>query len=140
MHRILKIISLIILFGFHYITFAAPFSHELPIHITADSSTVNYKTGVTTYEGHVNIEQGTSRLQADKVVTQIAQHKLQEAIAYGIYKAAVYNTIPRTGDLPLQAKAKIIKLYPLLSTVMLEGDVLVTQGESTLKALLLFTI
>src|SRR4029079_3102275 len=96
---------------------ALPNDSEQPMKIVADSSLFNYKTGIDTYEGNVKIDQGTSHLIADRLITKKnKQHKMIEAIATGIKKLAEYSTIPKTGDAPLNAKAKIIKFYPLTST------------------------
>lgn len=111
---------------------AHPDDAKEKIHLTANSQEFNYKTGINTYEGNVRIDQGTTHLIADKVVTKNNdQHKLFEAIAYGTKQLAKYTTIPKTGDIAMQAEAKVIKFYPLTSTIVLEGDVIVTQGENS---------
>ncbi len=102
------------------------------MHINSDSSTFNYKTGANVYDGNVKIDQGTTHLTADRVVTTSnAKHKIEEAIAYGLSQLAEYTTLPKTGDDVLHAKAKVIKFYPAQSLVMLEGDVIVTQGKNS---------
>ncbi len=104
------------------------------MHITSDGSTFNYKTGTNIYEGHVKIDQGTTHLTADRVVTtNNNQHKIEEAIAYGFTQLAEYTTLPKPGDPVLHAKAKVIKFYPAKSLVYLEGDVVVTQGKNSFE-------
>ncbi len=104
------------------------------IHIHADSSTFNYKTGTNIYEGHVKIDQGSTHLTADRVVTtRNNQHKIEVAIAYGLTQLAEYSTTPKLNDPVLHAKAKIIRFYPATSIVNLEGDVLVTQGKNSFQ-------
>ncbi len=104
------------------------------LHIFAESGTYNYKTGVNVYEGNIKIDQGTTHLTADRLITKSnAQHKIQEAIAYGLQTLAHYWTLPKIGDPEVHAHAKIIKFYPLESNVTLEQDVHVTQGENSFQ-------
>lgn len=111
---------------------ALPNHEEQIIHIVADSSTFNYKTRFNIYQGNVRVDQGVSHITAERLTTQSnSKHQLEEAIAYGNNTLAEYWTIPRSNDKPLHAKAKTIKLYPLKSLIILEGDVIVSQGESS---------
>jgi len=111
---------------------ALPEDSEKTIHIVADASEFNYKTGVDTYEGNVRIDQGTTHLRADRLVTQKNEHhKIVSAIAYGVQRRAKYSTIPKEGDLVLNAEAKVIKYFPVTATIILEDDVRVTQGENS---------
>ena len=114
--------------------FALPADSEKTMSIVALSSLFNYKTGTNTYEGDVKIDQGSTHLTADRVVTQNNDHhKIDTATAYGIQKLAEYITLPKDGDLPFHAKAKVIKFFPATSIVILEGDVVVTQGENSFQ-------
>jgi lipopolysaccharide export system protein LptA len=114
------------------IAFALPDDGKKNLHIIADSTLLNYKSGFNTYEGNIKIDQGETRLTADRFTTQNnTQHKMEEAIAYGTNKLAHYWTIPRKGDPVFHAKAKVIKYYPIKSMVVLQGDVIVTQGDNS---------
>lgn len=104
---------------------------EEKVHIVADSGIYNYKTGVNIYEGHVKIDQGTTHVTADKLITKNnAQHKIQEAIAYGLQGKAHYWTLPNPDEKVIHAWAKIIKFYPIESNATLEKEVFVIQGEN----------
>jgi lipopolysaccharide transport protein LptA len=112
--------------------FALPEDSGKNMHITADTTLFNYKTGFNTYEGDVKVLQGETHLAADLVTTQNNDHhKITVAIAYGKSKLAHYWTLPQKGDALFHAQAKIIKFYPLTSLVVLQGDVLVTQGNNS---------
>lgn len=114
------------------IAFALPDDSEQIMHIIADTSAFDYKGGQSTYEGNVKVDQGSSHLTADRVVTKNnAQHKIEEAIAYGTNKLAEYTTLPKPGDAVFHAKANVIKFYPPKSMIILEGKVLVTQGDNS---------
>jgi lipopolysaccharide export system protein LptA len=113
-------------------TLALPEDSSKNMHIDADSTLFNYKTGFNTYEGNVNVLQGATHLTADRVTTQNNDHhKISEAIAYGKDKLAHYWTVPQKGDPLFHAQAKIIKFYPLTSLVVLQGEVQVTQGNNS---------
>jgi lipopolysaccharide export system protein LptA len=130
MCQILKLLILIISI-IPSITFALPEDNKQPMHIVSDSSIFNYKTGQDIYEGNVKVDQGTSHLTADRLVTQKnKEHKIISAIAYGLKSLAVYTTIPKKGDAEMHAVAKVISFYPPTSTVVLEGEVVVSQAEN----------
>ncbi len=124
-----------LLFFIPLIAFSLPDDNLKTMHIVADSTTFNYKTGANTYDGHVKIDQGSTHLTADRVSTKNNNnHKIEEAIAYGLNNnLAEYSTLPKSGDLVLHAKAKIIKFYPHTSMVILEGNVMVTQGKNSFQ-------
>lgn len=104
------------------------------LFITADTTIYNYKTGLNIYAGHVKVDQGTTHIVADRLTTRTnLQHKIREAIAYGEKEQAHYWTIPKLGDEPLHAKAKIIKFYPIDDNVILEKNVLVKQKENSFQ-------
>lgn len=132
-----KVFCLLILFCalfFSATSFALSSDNDKPMQIVADSTLINYKTGVYTYEGNVKIVQGTTQLIADRVITKNnSNHKMEEAIAYGLKKVAEYSTIPKEGDQLMHASAKIIRFFPPKSTIELEDTVLVTQGENSFQ-------
>lgn len=131
MYRVLKHIVWLVALS-PIAALALPDDSKQAMHIVSDSSLFNYKTGQDIYEGNVKVDQGTSHLLADRLVTQKNdQHKIISAIAYGIKTLAIYTTIPKEGDPELHAKAKTISFYPPTSTVVLENEVTVTQGENS---------
>ena len=115
-------------------TYALDSDHKEKLNIIADSGQYNFKTGVDVYEGHVKLDQGTTHVTADKLITKKnKKHKITEAIAYGETELAHYWTLPKQGDPDMHARAKIIKFYPLQMNVTLEKEVHITQGENNFK-------
>lgn len=113
---------------------ALPDDHLQTIHIIADSSKYNYKTGVNEFIGHVKADQGSTHLTADRLITKAnTRHKIQEMIAYGMTARAHYWTKPKALDPEMHAEANIIKFYPQLSNVTLEKAVQVKQGENSFQ-------
>lgn len=137
MYRIRKWVSLILLFCPWHL-FALQNDRAEKVYIVADSSIYNYKTGVNLFEGHVQVKQGTTHLTADRLITKSnEQHKVQEAIAYGLNQPADYWTQPKTNEPVLHAKAHIIKFYPVQAQLTLQGDVVITQGENSFQGQLI---
>jgi lipopolysaccharide export system protein LptA len=129
-----KLIFLISLWLISFLAFALPSDSQERLHIVADSTLFDYKTGITTYEGNVKIDQGTTHLTADKVTTKNNnQHRMEEAIAYGVKHLAEYTTIPKPGDEILRAQANTIKFFTAKSIVFLEGNVIVSQGKNSFQ-------
>ena len=125
-------IALIAILLFSSSLFALPKDSEEPLHIAADSTLFNYKTGVDTYEGNVKVDQGTTHLIADRLITEKnEEHKIVTATAYGLQNLSEFITTPTENDLVLHAKAKVIKYYPSTSVVVLEESVFVTQGKNS---------
>lgn len=119
-------------------TFALEEDNKEKVYIVADSTLYNYKTGVNTFEGNVKVDQGTTHITADRLITKNnKQHKIREAIAYGIKTQAHYWTLPKVGDPEIHAHADIIKFYPQESNAVLEKNVVVTQGENIFQGQLI---
>ena len=125
---------IIILLGVLLPAYALESDNKARLNIVADSGMYNFKTGVDIYEGHVKVDQGSTHITAEKLITKKnSQHKIQEAIAYGSETLAHFWTLPKLGEPDMHARAKIIKFYPLEMNVSLEHDVHVMQGENSFK-------
>lgn len=132
MFQVLKIIFLLFLFVYSNFVFALKEDNKAIVHIVADSSIYNYKTGVNIFEGNVKVDQGTTHITADRLVTKSNRyHKIQEAIAYGIKQSAHYWTLSKSNEPEIHAKARLIKFYPIETDVVLEKEVVLTQGENS---------
>lgn len=111
--------------------YALPEDRRAKLHITADTSIYNYKSGENYFEGHVMVDQGTTHVTADRLTTKSdTGHRIQEAVAYGVGDLAHFWTTPKNGEAVINAKAKVIKFYPLTSNTTLQGDVEVMQGQN----------
>lgn len=113
---------------------ALPEDSKQKVIIASDYSVYNYKTGVNVYEGNVKVDQGTTHITADRLITKNNdEHKMREAIAYGTKERAHYWTIPKINDPQVDAYANIIKFYPIESNVTLEKNVFVKQGDNSFQ-------
>ena len=132
--------GIFVLFLMFHVTNSFALSSDLKekMYVTADSTLYNYKTGVTSFEGHVKINQGTTHITADRVTTKTnLKHQIQEAIAYGIQQPAHYWALLKTGNPEVQASANIIKFFPLATNVTLEKNVRIMQGENSFEGQLI---
>src|SRR3990167_5600610 len=124
----------VILAAFPLAAFSLPEDTKEKLHIKADNTIYNYKNGLNYFEGHVQIDQGSTHVTADRLTTKANdKHQIQEAIAYGVTELAHFWTVPKAGELVINAHAKIIKFYPITSNATLQGEVFVTQGENNFQ-------
>lgn len=130
--RPLKFNSLLFLLLLSLNSLALPSDKQEKIFIIANTWLYNYKTGVDIYEGNVKIDQGTTHIRADKLITKRNKHhKIKEATAYGMENAAKFWTTPKKDDPLIHATAKIIIFSPLLSNVTFKQNVVIQQKENT---------
>lgn len=98
------------------------------MHVVSDTATYDRDHHTITYEGHVQVEQGTSHLDGDKVIIYQMpddSNKTQQVIAYG--QPAHYSTIPQLNKSRLFVEALKITYDPNTKTVLLEDQGRVTQ-------------
>lgn len=78
-----------------------------PISVVADRLEMSSESGLSTYEGNVEMRQGSMRLHADSFRLQSKGSTLQAAVARGT-PATIEQTDPQTGEL-LKANAAHIE-------------------------------
>ncbi|MHB1951685.1 MAG: LptA/OstA family protein, partial [Acidiferrobacteraceae bacterium] len=54
-----------------------------PVNINADRIRINQRTGMTAYYGHVTVQQGTLRIEADRVTASTLARGVRQIDAYG---------------------------------------------------------
>jgi len=107
-----------------------------PLHIEADTVSIDNKAGTSRYEGHVNIWQGSSRLTSDTALVYMDKDSsLKKAAAKGNLRAqAHYKTLTDPQKPELNAYADIIEFYPKKHLIYLIGNAKVIQGKDSYKA------
>lgn len=99
-----------------------------PMHVISDTATYDRNQHTITYEGSVQMNQGTSHLDGDKVIVyQIpdSNNKIDKIIAFG--KPAHYSTLPQANKSRLFVEALKITYNPVKRTVLLEENGRVNQ-------------
>ena len=135
LNKIILFLLFIIINNIFTVTvFALPQDKKEKIFIVADSTVYNYKTRINVFTGHVKIDQGSTHITADKLITKSnAAHQIEEALAYGLETLAHYWTTPKTNEPEIHARAKIIKFYPIDSNIILEQQVFMTQADNSFQ-------
>ncbi len=111
---------------------------EQKVFITADSGVYNFKSGVDVYKGHVKVDQGTSHIRADKLITKRnKQRQIEEVLAYGFAQPAHYWTLTTTHEPPVHAHARFIHFFPLQQRVTLKKAVWIQQGQNSFRGQLI---
>lgn len=103
---------------------------QQPAFIEADSATLNHKTGICIYRGHVKLTQGSTIITADTLTTHSdSENQLDQATAVG--QLATYTTQPDNNPLPFSAMGLTINYYPKKAYVELIGQAKATQGNDS---------
>ena len=98
-----------------------------PVEVTADQLKVNQQSGKAVFSGNVLVGQGTMRLKATRVEVQYAQGdrtKISQLVA--------------TGNVTLVSEAEAAEAQKAVydvpgGTVVLSGNVLLTQGDNVMS-------
>lgn len=98
-----------------------------PVEVAADNLTVNQADGTALFEGNVVIGQGEMRLSADEVSVQYAQGDQQRISAL----TATGNVTLVSGPDAAEAQQAVYDVEA--GTVLLSGDVLLSQGQNVLS-------
>lgn len=135
MHPVLNTCLVALSFLVSSTSFALSSDSQQKIHITADATTYNFKTGETIFQGNVVANQGSTHLTADHLITKTnPSHQIEEMIAYGnATTRAHYSTEPRANQPLMHAYGDIIQYYPLTANVTLQKHVTVSQGENSFQ-------
>jgi len=125
--NIIKFVIILLFLGIWIGAFALDTDQYKEMHVVADSASYDRTHRIITYDGKVQVDQGTSHLDGDHVlVHQLPTgDKIQQVIAYG--KPAHYNTIPAPNKNRLYVEALKITYDPIKKTVLLEGHARVNQ-------------
>jgi lipopolysaccharide export system protein LptA len=113
--------------------YALPTDKDQPVHITADSAHLDKSTGVSVFQGHVKLTQGTGILVTDKLTLYSDKNnQLLKAVATG--GQTTYQTITDPAKPPFVATAQMIQYLPPESKIILTGDAKAVQGPNTYAA------
>ena len=103
---------------------------DQPIHISSDSAERNEKKGITTYTGSVQMEQGTLRIDADKVVIHSVNNEISKIVATG--KPAEYRQKPSPQKQMVIAKGDTIEYRLDAEKLYLINNASLRQNDGTL--------
>ncbi|MEE9254764.1 MAG: lipopolysaccharide transport periplasmic protein LptA [Pseudomonadales bacterium] len=110
---------------------ALPSDSEQPIHIIAASAQISEKTGVATYTGNVELNQGSLHVTADQLTIYTEDGEVTFITAEG--KLAHFEQLPEVDAALVQANARTITYYTGEQKVVLEGKAELKQGEDSFR-------
>lgn len=115
------------------ITLALSSDNQQPYHIKSDHAVYRRPQHTTTFEGHVVIEQGSTRMTGEKTVVYHAtnSNKIIKLITTG--HLAQYSTLPDGKTQRLYCQAKVIQYYPLIHHALLVGHAKASQAANSLS-------
>lgn len=100
---------------------------DQPIDIVADSVDINEATGTSTYTGNVEINQGTIRLRADRVVVEHRPGQPHKIDATG--EPARFRQLPDNSDRYVEGRAERVEYRLDSEELVLSGNAELTQGQ-----------
>ncbi len=102
-----------------------------PIQVEADSVEIDERKGVSTYEGHVVIRQGSIRIEADRVSVRQKGSRSEKVTAEGA--PVRFQQQPDKGEL-VKGTAKRAEYSIDSELLYLLGDAVLTQGSDNFKS------
>lgn len=108
---------------------ALPEDRDQPIRITADQALRDEKQGFTEYTGNVQMDQGSLRIEANKITIYHVNEEADKIVAEG--EPAHMQQQPEPDKGLMHARAKIIEYYKAEDRVHLRVNAQVEQDGST---------
>lgn len=104
------------------------------LYIRSKTANINRTTGIGVFIGDVVIDQGTTHVTGDKVITyNDKNNKLKQVTIIGLNgHFAHYKTLTELKKPPLYATARTIKYYPKSHYVILIKDGHIKQGTDSI--------
>lgn len=125
---LVRLLALTVAGGCPGLSLALSADTQQPVHIAADSATLNDQTGVGVYRGNVRITQGSMELNADRVELIAPAHVLKKVIAEG--NPGTFRQ--RTEDnQALNAQAQYMEYDLEANTLLLKGSAKLHEGVNT---------
>lgn len=103
-----------------------------PIHVRADSISLDQKRGVTVYRGKVSFEQGGFRINADRVEATLKGERLESIHASGRPLRFRHAAVGETQE--VRGSAARLEYQAASGQLNLFGDVRVEQGRNVFRS------
>lgn len=109
---------------------ALPEDASQPIHISADSASINDNTGVTVYTGQVEIVQGSMKLRGDRVeLYRSAEGEVSRIVSTG--SPAQFEQQPKAGQPVTQAYGNRMEYQIPSQEITISEQARIEQGQDT---------
>jgi lipopolysaccharide export system protein LptA len=110
---------------------ALPDDNDQPIHISADKALRDEKQGFTIYSGNVQMEQGSMRLEADKLTIYHETEEVDRIVAEG--RPAKMQQQPELDKGVVHAHADVIEFFKSEDRVHLQTNARIEQEGSVVS-------
>lgn len=108
-----------------------PEDADQPIHIRADAAELDEATGIATYRGSVQMDQGTMRVTADTLKIELRDQKVVKITAVG--DLAHYQQQLKADEGIVNADAETIIYHTQTERVELIGQAYLTQKDNEFR-------
>ena len=108
-----------------------PEDADAPIVIRADAGQFDQKTNKATYNGNVQVDQGTLRVNADRMVVDRQDQKVTSITFYGA--PATYKQQLNANDDVVRGRANTITYYTQDEVLNLDGQAFLTQQGNEVR-------
>ena len=127
-----KPIALLLLFLSPLAASALESDKNQPIYIEADSVEIDDGKGVSTFEGNVDVTQGSLRFMADKVIVTRAEGKSDHIHATG--NPVTFEQELEGEKEPIRGMARVVEYDTNSEMVHMIGDSVLYQGKDSFKS------
>ncbi|MCV6591070.1 MAG: lipopolysaccharide transport periplasmic protein LptA [Marinobacterium sp.] len=110
-------------------SFALPEDRNQPVHVSADSASIDEKTGITLYQGDVVISQGSLQINADQVKLYRSNSGIDRLVATGRQKAAHFRQKPAQDQPWTDAWGQTMEYDVSKQSLTISGNGKVQQGK-----------
>jgi lipopolysaccharide export system protein LptA len=121
-------ICLMILLGIWATAHALETDKDQPMHLEADSLSIDEGSGVVLYEGSVVITQGSLNIWADQVWIHRRQGKTEKIIGEG--GPVRFRQLPDKGGEEVRGEARRVEIYAERGELLLIDEALLEQGSN----------
>lgn len=101
-----------------------------PINVASDRINLDQRTGVTTYEGHVVLTQGSLEIQAQQAVATYKDGALQQIVATG--HPVRFRELPKRHAAEITGSALKLTYFATEHRLRLDQQVVVHQARNSL--------
>lgn len=120
--------TLAVLLALPLFAWALPEDRELPLSVTSDQAEFDELAGVATYQGQVELNQGSLRITAQKLIAYLEEGQVTRLIATG--DQAYFEDIPSIEQGTITGVANQIEWRLSNEDMQLSGNAVLTQDTN----------
>ena len=126
------VICLFVLLAISLPGYALESDKDQPMHLEADSLSVDEASGVVLYEGSVEITQGSLKIWADQLWIHHRKGKTEKIIGEG--SPVRFRQLPDAGGEEVRGEARRVEIHEARNELLLIDDALLEQGSKHFRS------